>query len=203
MSSAPIRGLVKRRQFDPARCGSRAPEELYRAVGGTGPKWNLRVGIGVAVPVTRAVRSTMTRGRVGVLRLLTALVGVLLVTACGDSPTSPSSSTSTTFLSLVSSPGDLLGNGFTQRVGLFEAVFLARVLQLADNRQAQFELRHPADIPTQQVVDISVEPPRGVRSEWSHRLLFALPVGQPLRPGTFEAPRCGPATWITPAFVSP
>ena len=33
----------------------RAPEELYRAVGGTGPKRNLRVGIGVAVPVTRAV----------------------------------------------------------------------------------------------------------------------------------------------------
>jgi hypothetical protein len=128
----------------------------------------------------------MTRGRVGVLRLLTALLGVLLGTACGDSPTSPSSSTSTTFLSLVSSPGDLLGNGFTQRVGLSEAVFFARVLQLAYNRQAQFELRHPADIPTQQVVDISVEPPRGVRSEWSHRLLFALPVGQPLRPGTFE-----------------
>jgi hypothetical protein len=33
----------------------RAPGELYTAVGGTNPKWNIRTGIGVSVPVVRGV----------------------------------------------------------------------------------------------------------------------------------------------------
>jgi hypothetical protein len=33
----------------------RAPEDMYRSVGGNGPKWNMRFGIGFAVPLARVV----------------------------------------------------------------------------------------------------------------------------------------------------
>jgi hypothetical protein len=46
-----------------------------------------------------------------------------LAAACGGSPTGPSSSGQpTTYLSITSNPGDLIGNGFTQRAGWGRAI---------------------------------------------------------------------------------
>jgi hypothetical protein len=110
--------------------------------------------------------------------VLVSLFGALLTSACGgDSPTSPSApASSTTFLSLVSSPGDQIGNGFTQRVGLSEGVFSARVSTIFGGRQS---------------VEVNVRP-TGNRSDWWWMLRFTMPPGEPLHAGTFENARRWP-----------
>jgi len=98
------------------------------------------------------------------------LLGVLTVTACGDSPASPSSSSPTTYLSLESSPGDGIGNGFTQRVGLSEGIFSARVYPISSGRQS---------------VAIDIKPSANQSAGWWWTLWFTMPPGEPLHTGTF------------------
>ena len=112
-------------------------------------------------------------------------VCVLLTSACGDSPTSPSSSSPTTFLSLVSSPGDQIGNGFTQRVGLSQGIFSAQVSTLFGGRQS---------------VDIRVTPVGGLTVGWWWSLRFTMPPGQPLRTGAFEGARRWPGEGNQPGM---
>jgi len=102
--------------------------------------------------------------------LAAAMLMTAGLTGCGGSPTSPSAR-SWTFLSLTSSPGDVIGNGFTQLVHLDEAVFSAHAVLVANN---------------QVWLEISVNP-RQVGAGWWWHLQFSLPTG-PLRPGVFEAP---------------
>jgi hypothetical protein len=98
------------------------------------------------------------------------LLGALLMAGCGDSPTSPSSSVPTTFLSLTSTPGDRIGNGFKQHVGLADGVFSARVDAIHGSRVS---------------VAIGVRPV-GRSLDWWWDLRFTMPAGQALRPGTYE-----------------
>ena len=107
------------------------------------------------------------------LAIVMTLVAPCLLTACGGgdsgSPTGQSGSP-TTFISIVSSPGDQMGNGFTQRAGLTDGTFSARVDYLAGNR-----------------IGINVEArASAVPSQWWWLMRFTMPPGQPLVPGTYE-----------------
>jgi hypothetical protein len=107
---------------------------------------------------------------------LIALASLALASmSCGGgSPTGPSpSSGPATFLSLVSSPGDQIGNGFTQRVGLSEAIFSAQSYPVYGNRVA---------------VKIGISPKDGTQAWW-WTLMLATPPGQPLRTGAYEGAR--------------
>jgi hypothetical protein len=102
-------------------------------------------------------------------RVLGVLSALALVMVGCHSPTSPSSS-STTFLAVASAPGDLIGNGFTQRVGLADAIFSAQV--------------SPADFDDRWfTIDVR---PIGGRLQWNWSLRVMMPSRQPLRPGTYE-----------------
>jgi hypothetical protein len=109
----------------------------------------------------------------------------LVAAACSsDSPTAPSQPASVTFLSLVSNPGDQIGNGFRQQVGLADGVFSTRVDDLFGCRQS---------------VQIDVQPV--VRTQpWWWSLRFTMPPGQPLRPGTYENATRWPGDLDQPGF---
>jgi hypothetical protein len=141
----------------------------------------------------RRFRSNCARGPVVVVTVrrssngfIVCLTCAVLTMACGDSsPTSPSASLPTTFLSLVSSPGDRIGDGFTQRVGLSDALFSARVSTLSGDRQS---------------IDIGVSPIGGVSVGWWWNMRFAMPPGEPLRTGTFDGARRWPGQGTQPGM---
>ena len=118
-------------------------------------------------------------------RLAVVVLGSFAVatTSCGGgSPTGPSSSSApTTFLSLVSVPGDQIGNGFTQRVGLSEAIFSAHSYHGGANN-------------SRQLVRIGVSPKDGTAAWWWN-LMLSTPEGQTLHAGTYE----GVKRWGTQA----
>lgn len=107
------------------------------------------------------------------LAIVMTLFAPCMLTACGGedsgSPTGPSGSP-TTFISLVSSPGDQIGNGFTQRAGLADGTFAARMDYLAGNR-----------------IGINIDArANGIPSQWWWSMRFTMAPGQPLVPGTYE-----------------
>jgi hypothetical protein len=114
-----------------------------------------------------------------------ACVLAVVAAACGsDSPTAPSQPASVTFLSVISSPGDQIGNGFRQHVRLADGVFSTRVDDLFGGRQS---------------VQIDIQP--AVRTQpWWWSLRFAMPTGQPLQPGTYENARRWPGDPGQPGF---
>lgn len=103
-------------------------------------------------------------------RIVCALLIVFSTAGCGnDGPTSPSAQ-NTTQLAVISSPGDVVGNGFTQRVGLDDGIFAATLWGINGNRQS---------------LEVAISPKTpGAWSSWSMR--FATPVGETLRPGTYD-----------------
>lgn len=106
-------------------------------------------------------------------------LAVVTMSCGGSSPTGPSSSSEpTTFLSLVSVPGDQIGNGFTQRVGLSEAIFSARSYYGGANN-------------SRQLVRIGVSPKDGTMAWWWN-LMLSMPEGEPLHTGTYE----GVKRWV-------
>jgi hypothetical protein len=106
--------------------------------------------------------------KVGVAVAIVA-AGVVAV-GCGGSPTAPSNHASSTFLSLTSSPGDLIGNGFSQRVGLADANFSAHVASSPNGRQ----------VLAIEIVENSAAP------RWLWTVRFVTGAGQPLQTGIFE-----------------
>jgi len=123
-------------------------------------------------------------------RLAFSVVACILAVfagACGDdSPTSPSQPASETFLSIVSNPGDQMGDGFRQRVGLADGVFSTRVDNTFGGRQS---------------VQINVSSVGAqTQNPWSWNFQFTMAPGQPLRPGTYEHARRWPGDAGQPGF---
>jgi hypothetical protein len=102
---------------------------------------------------------------------------VVLGAGCGDQPTGPSSSDqSGTYLSMTSSPGDVLGNGFTQRAGTADARFAYRRRRIVQSGL------------TFEVFEISIDALRSqptASAIWGRSIVFTVPFGRAA--GTFEA----------------
>ena len=115
-----------------------------------------------------------------------ALLSGACAAACSDGlPTSPSlPQSSRTFLSLVSLPGDGVGNGFSQYAEKGDAEFVATRSTLLSDRQSM------------QVVIRSTTTP-----QWSWVIYFQVPQGQSLRAGAFENAMGYPASAGRPGLM--